>query len=174
MSLVVNIDFGGVLSIHDRNTESKNTEHVSTIINMPGGVEALKELKRKGHKLYLNSFCGKKRALETKNAIMKEKELNGIFENLYFVKDKANKGYVCLHTGCNVMIDDRVDVLTSVQKTSPTVHCILFKGDPTHSSSSSNFIECDSWESVVKVIDKLPVTKMGESNVNMNKYVYNV
>lgn len=65
--------------------------------------------------LFLISFAGRSRSQETQDSI--NKTCPGIFDNLYFVKDKNFKKDVCNFLGCDLMIDDRVDVLDTLVNT---------------------------------------------------------
>jgi hypothetical protein len=87
----IGIDFGGVLSIPDG--EDKNG-HVNTSIDMPGALEALLFLKKQEHSLFLISFAGKQRSLDTRKSI--EKINPNLFDEMYFVKDKMTKALVVI------------------------------------------------------------------------------
>lgn len=115
----IGIDFGGVLSIHD----AGNKAHINTNIDMPDAIESLYQLREMSNKLFLISFCGKNRAIETKKSI---DELGDLFEDQYYTKKKEWKGYVCQHLNIDIMIDDNQEVLDDVKKISPDTHCILF------------------------------------------------
>uniref|UniRef100_A0A6C0JT83 FCP1 homology domain-containing protein n=1 Tax=viral metagenome TaxID=1070528 RepID=A0A6C0JT83_9ZZZZ len=112
MSLKIGIDFGGVLSIHDG--QNNGSEHRTTVINMPGALESLQKLKDQGHKLYLISFAGKSRSQETQDSI--KQTCPNLFDGLYFVKDKGFKKDVCDFLGCDLLIDDRQDVLDTLKQ----------------------------------------------------------
>lgn len=126
-SFTIAVDFGGVLSIHD----SKNTtgsEHHNVSINMAGALEALASLKKAGHKLHLVSFCGHRRAVETAESI--GKSAPGVFDSLYFVRDKAYKKHICAYLGADIMIDDTLPILVDIAKHGEPRQLILFSGDP--------------------------------------------
>ena len=162
----VAIDFGGVLSIHQ---ESTSSEHRSTAINIPGSIEALEAMKKFGHKLYINSFCGRSRAIETRDSI--NKKVPGLFDGLYFVKSKPYKGYITKFIGADVMIDDTLEVLEEIQKIDPTCHLIWFTGDPGfshHAPIPNGIIEFDSWSKIVDYINSLTTTpRLPDSKVNV-------
>ena len=116
----IGIDFGGVLSMKDKEgTEDKQEglvqvqEHKNTCIDMPGAIEALHQLKAQGHNLILISFCGKKRALETKQSL-EDSGLAALFSALVFVKKPHLKKDICEQYQCRYMIDDRADILAHV------------------------------------------------------------
>ena len=68
-SFTIGIDFGGVLSQHDSRVAPGDASHINTAIDMPNAVESLMALKAEGHHLFLISFCGKSRAIETKASL---------------------------------------------------------------------------------------------------------
>jgi len=120
-------------------------EHRSTLINIDGAIESLKKLKENGHKLYLNSFCGKSRAIETKQAI--QEQIPEVFEELFFVKNKDCKRYVTDMLGADVMIDDTLDVLQTIQGNHTCPHLIWFVEE---CESQDGIIMCNSWKEIVE------------------------
>ena len=63
----IGIDFGGVLS--SKSINQNGAEHINTCIDMPFAIENLLKLKSHGHKLFLISFCGRTRAVETNKSL---------------------------------------------------------------------------------------------------------
>ena len=153
-SLKIGIDFGGVLSIHDG--QNNGAEHRTTVINMPGALEALQALKAQGHHLFLISFAGKSRSQETQDSI--NNTCPGLFDGLYFVKDKGFKKDVCNFLGCDLMIDDRQDVLDTLENTK--TQGVLFTEDG---------FTWANWEclSVIK-----PLCAVADPKVDLSKKVY--
>lgn len=138
MSLRIGIDVGGVLSQH-RAKNTDGSEHQGTSIDMPRCKEFLSKLKQIGHDLYIISFCGKSRAIETIQEIKKITHINAdgkeqpIFDDdskLCFVKKKEYKGKACKHFGIDVLIDDTLSLFEYVQKDSTMTSFIWFQGDP--------------------------------------------
>lgn len=125
MTLRIGIDFGGVLSIHDR-SHMDGKEHRSTQIDMPYALEALKYLKSQGHQLYLISFCGRSRAIDTL-ASLKTSGVYELFTAVYFVKDKLYKKDLCRYLGCDVMIDDTRSILIDIYQHYPSCRTLLFE-----------------------------------------------
>lgn len=160
------VDFGGVLSVHD----SDNAEHKNTCIDVPNGIESLEKLKNAGHKLYLVSFCGKKRAKETKESIETNK-LDYLFEKQIYVKNTKFKRPICELHNCHFMIDDRTDILGSFVKeesTSQTVP-ILF------GSEDERFKSAQNWNEVVDIIEQVPHFEVKDVEItNVHKLVYDV
>jgi hypothetical protein len=170
--LSIAVDFGGVLSIHDKsNTDGK--EHRSTSINMKDAMDCLKLLKSQGHKLYLNSFCGKSRAVETKKAI--NEQIPGLFDGIYFVKDKKFKGLITKMLGCDVMIDDTLDILLEIQKNKTCSNLIWFTGDPSFDDkrTAENITNCDSWQNIIKCISLIKPVGLPDNTIDIKSKIYN-
>lgn len=141
--MIIGIDFGGVLSIDDI---LSRTPHRNTTIDMPGAKEAIAQL-AKDHKLFLISFCGKRRAMETKASII-EAGLDKYFTGLYFVKHPDYKAQITRYLGCNVMIDDTVHVLDNIRAHNDKIHTILF--NPINLSIRHSFAK--NWETVELIL----------------------
>lgn len=156
--MIIGIDFGGVLSIHDSKRSSLEIgDHINTVIDMPNAMEVLTKLKEAGHTLYLISFCGKNRAIETKESL---KEFSDIFEDQFYTKNREYKGFICNYLECDVMIDDRQDVLDSVNKDSFSTKTILFK---------------DNWLEILDILTNYSPKKYKGNNINnINKYCYKI
>ena len=146
--MIIGIDFGGVLSINDT-TEQSSTQHRNTTVDMPGAKEAIAHL-AKDHKLFLISFCGKRRAMETKASIA-EAGLDKYFTGLYFVKHPDYKAQLTRYLGCNVMIDDNIDVLNNILAYNYKINTILFRPQVLTIDHSS----ADDWEFVIEIIGDL-------------------
>jgi hypothetical protein len=141
--MIIGIDFGGVLSVDDTLVSSP---HRNTAVDMRGAKEALAELS-KDHKLFLISFCGKRRAMETKASIV-EAGLDKYFTGLYFVKHPDYKAQLTRYLGCNVMIDDTVYVLDNIRVHNDKIHTILF--NPIKLSITHSFAK--NWETVELIL----------------------
>ena len=177
-SLTIAIDFGGVLSIHDAKN-STGSEHINLSINMPGALEALVALKKAGHKLHLVSFCGRRRAIETAESITKCAP--GIFDGLYFVKDKVFKKHICAYLGADVMIDDTLPILVDIAKHTEARQLILFAGDPGFEEQGNTRIptitKVTSWVGVVELCQSwagLPPSHKPAEDLaaSLSKWVY--
>lgn len=159
MSRTLGIDFGGVLSIHDSPDTGK--EHRSVAINMPYALETLRKLKSDGHRLVLVSFAGKSRSIETMASI--EETCPDVFDCIYFVKDKAHKLAICQYEGCDVMIDDREDILESFIGTD--VMPILYGGQ------SSSIITMKDWQDDVTKLFPPAIVHV-RKEINLSKLTY--
>ncbi len=164
----IGVDFGGVLSVHD----GGNTEHKNTLINMPFALETLQKLKDNGNKLYLVSFCGKTRAIETKKSI----ELSGathLFENQFYVRNREYKADICEHIGCNFMIDDREEILDNVIANNKKITTILFGSD--HANNKKHMCAKD-WNDVFEIITRCgKLDKVdGNNSINIGPLIYRV
>lgn len=152
MALKIAVDFGGVCSVHSERYEAKDMDGLEPI-NVPGCVEALQEMKKQGHKLYLLSFCGAKRAKSTRDYLNeKHKDL---FDVLIFVKNRKFKANLCAKHGIDVLIDDRQDILSNIKPT----QSILFTYEDTLAGKAiqapKNMAVASSWEEVLKVLPSI-------------------
>jgi hypothetical protein len=149
--MIIGIDFGGVLSIEDALLPASS--HRNTQIDMPGAHEAIAEL-AKEHTLYLISFCGKRRAMETKASIHAS-GLAKYFAGLYFVKHPDYKSQITRFLGCDVMIDDRIDVLDNIHMHNNKIHTLLFNNPAT-----SIHIPVSTWRDAITLIPRLSDTSI--------------
>jgi FMN phosphatase YigB (HAD superfamily) len=171
--LNIGIDFGGVLSIHDSD-HTHDKQHRNLAINMEGALESLQELKRLGHKLYLISFCGKSRAIETANSI--KSTVPEIFDGLFFVKNKDYKKHICQHLNCDVMIDDTLPILVDIAKHTKNIQLVCYTGDPSYNDPANtrinNITLIDSWKDIVEFCSKQSPIQQLESTVDISKFIY--
>lgn len=152
-SFNIGIDFGGVLSPH--NIEICD-EHINTVINMPYAFENLLKLKQLGHKLFIISYCGKNRAIETKKSleetmISDTMSYADLFDRIYFVKYRKYKKDICEYLQCHFMVDDRDDIQEEIIRSESHTIPILF-GKESHPS----FITANDWNDVTHVITSTP------------------
>lgn len=151
--LKIGIDFGGVLTIHDKSRTSEEDEHQSVEINMPDAMSSLIKLKEFGHQLYLISYCGERRAKETKRGILRIIPRKDLFDGLYFAQRTSNKVDVCRALGCDLMIDDRLKTLKHIQLLIPTMKLIWFSS--SEENPPPDIIKVNSWSDIVKTIDEV-------------------
>lgn len=172
-SLRVAIDFGGVITQkEERSTENKDSDHDTTQVNMPYVKESLLKLKTR-HTLYLNSFCGFKRAVDTYEAV--KTEIPDIFEKVYFVKDRKYKGLICKYEGCHVLIDDRLDVLQNAKSVFPELQCILFYTN--QKLEGCEFPIVNDWRVMEDIIERLIEYKdlpTNDNKIEINKICHKV
>ena len=166
----IGVDFGGVLSLKD----TEDAEHVNTAIDMPFAVENLLKLKALGHKLFLISFCGKARAIETKQRLESTMVSEGVscaslFDEIYFVKDTKFKKSMCEYLNCHFMIDDREDIQFDVQNSACKTIPILF-GERKHSS----LIPAYDWNIVTNIITSTPYFSTELKVDKPTKLFYNI
>ena len=171
-SFNIGVDFGGVLSTLDKDEETdSNSEHFSTVIDIPDAIDNLLKLKSLGHKLYLISYCGRARALETKQSLDKtiiseNMKCSDIFEGIYFVKEKAFKKDLCEFLNCQFMIDDRIGIQLNILTTSNKTIPILFGCHNDEVKSALN------WNEVAEIILQTPFfDKKKKSYVRVKKPV---
>jgi hypothetical protein len=118
---------------------------------MPGALEALIQLKEQGHQLYLISFCGRRRAAETKQVVLDS--CPDLFEELYFVENKALKKNICAEIQCDVMIDDTLDILVDIYKSNKNIQLYWFQ--PFEKKGNTNIKKIILVESWPDVLDKI-------------------
>jgi hypothetical protein len=116
--LRIGVDYGGVCSVNSAAHEDTKVDDVPPL-NMDGCLEALQKLKSQGHQLILVSFCGRKRANQVREYL--PRQFPGLFDEMFFVKDKKFKDEVCRVEKLDVLIDDSPDVFGSNE------HAILFQ-----------------------------------------------
>jgi 5'(3')-deoxyribonucleotidase len=112
------LDAGGVLFTH-------SSHHTAW---KPGCLEALEELS-KVYDIYVISFAGHQRGLETRNAIFQDAKNWLPDDHIHIVDDRKKKGPLCAELKIQMMVDDRLDVLNTVHQTTP--HCKLYHFDVT-------------------------------------------
>lgn len=162
--MIIGIDFGGVLSIDDALLLA--SPHRNTQIDMPGAHEAITQL-AKDHKLYLISFCGKRRAMETKASIQSS-GLAKHFAGLYFVKHPDYKSQLTRYLGCDAMIDDRVDVLNNIRTYDDKIHTLLF-----NNLAPSAHTAAPTWPDVLSLIPNLPdASIMRDETIDITRLCY--
>jgi hypothetical protein len=177
--LTIGIDFGGVLSTHDRNNDVKTDvvgEHKNTAVNMPDSLNVLEKLKE-SHSLILISFCGQKRAVETKASL--DTSVPGLFDSIFFTKDKMYKKDICSFAGCDVMIDDTLGILTDIRKVNKNITLIWFTAEQDVSQNdvnvckNNNILISDSW---LKIPALLPSKSLSKPNheLDLSKKLYKV
>lgn len=163
----IGVDFGGVLSIHEsKSTNVSGSEHRNTAITMPFAVDALKKLKKKGHNLYLVSFCGRSRAIETRTS-MNVSESSKLFNALYFTKSRSYKNELCQFLGCHFMIDDNVHVLDNIKTHNDKIVTILF-GEDKHLIHKC----VKDWTDVLKIINETEYFDSITSSIDIEKCVH--
>jgi hypothetical protein len=110
--LNIGVDFGGVCVAYADKHENMNNND-EECINVPGCVETLQAIRELGHRVVLVSYCGAIRARKTRAFL----EPLGLFDELYFVKERRYKAGVCKRLALDVLIDDRPDVLQTINPT---------------------------------------------------------
>lgn len=169
---IIGIDFGGVLAVH--RGCANVMEHINTEIDMPLALESIEKLKKMNNKLYIISFCGKKRATETNKSI-NESYVSNYFDEQYFVKSIFKKSYVCQYLGCHFMIDDRIDILDNIKKYNNNIITILF-GKYESDCVDTPHVCAKDWNDVLKIISETPYfeTTPDKSIVIDKKLIHNI
>jgi hypothetical protein len=125
---------------------------------MPGAIGGVVALKARGHKLILNSYCGRARAKETRAVIEANDVVNKAFAELVFVNDRSKKGQVCLDHHAHVHIDDSPAVLAEIHKQMPSCHLILFENGDSSARLYPTW-HCNGWPAVVARVDEIDVAR---------------
>jgi len=159
----IGIDFGGVLVKHDSSNENHDAKEdtnfdVNKVPWMEGALETLASLAAtKKHQLFIVSFCGKKRELETREAL-KAKVAPFIPEsNWIFVRDRKLKSKACKDNQIDVMIDDRLDILLNLLQDKACPWLIWFNpsAHPVKQKAAKQIIQCDTWSDVAQSLKNL-------------------
>ena len=153
--LKIGIDFGGVLSVYDKTQpRSDEDEHQSVEVNMPDAMESLIKLKDAGHQLYLISYCGQRRAIETQRSLLRTLPRPDLFDGMYFVDRTTYKADVCRALGCDIMIDDKLKILNNIQRQIPTMKLLWFIS-PDVNGYAPDMIKVESWSDIMKNINEV-------------------
>ena len=140
------IDVGGVL------IEKSISEQVGedTVFNpndiqwVPGALDAIRTLATSGHILYILSFCGKRREMETRIALKTSGVDTWINEsNWFFVRNRRLKAPCMKEHNLELLIDDTHEVVK---------HCRSNDIQVLHFRSDTNAID---WPSVINTINTL-------------------
>lgn len=123
------IDVGGVLIEKSDVATSEDTtfdkEHVNWV---EGAIEAVKKLATDGHTLYILSFCGKKREIDTIEQLIKAGFEAWIpRENWIFVRNRRLKAPEMTKHEIDILIDDTNEVVHTCRTAGHRV--LHFRGD---------------------------------------------
>lgn len=147
--LRIGVDMGGVC-VHKAATYENDAVEFKDSLNMEGCVDALRLLSDAGHTIVLVSFCGRRRANDTRD--MLKREYPKLFDEVYFVKSTKFKHAIAESRGLDVMIDDRLDVLKSMPGVTP-IHFIADVPLNLRDKKGSIF-EAIDWNAVVTEVGK--------------------
>lgn len=111
----IGLDAGGVIFIHDRQSVQKG-DTSQTEKFMPGCIEYVEKLAQDGHKIFVNSFAGRARGESTRKAISEHMGKWIPDSNVFIVGDRNKKWTVCSEQKLDVMVDDRYDVLQTIEQ----------------------------------------------------------
>jgi hypothetical protein len=157
--MIIGMDFGGVLCLHDKKGESK--------INMPGAIEALNILNKNEHDVYLISYGGSKEFIYNRWLNIKKDGYDVYFTHQYYVKQRNFKKYICDYIGCQIMIDDRIEILDDIKENNPGIITILF-GEYT--TNESHYL-ANNWEQVVELINNIRVNPQPLKDIDVSNYI---
>ncbi len=181
-TLCIAIDAGGVLL--KKNSGNDQTDRSRFPIR--GAKDNLTKLKKQGHTLVLVSFAGRKTAEITMNDM--KVHYPGLFDKLFFVKNKLEKVAICRYIGADVMIDDTAEVLHNIKHGVylgkpkivpgiPTIRRILFTGDDEKDVDRSgdnhdDALVTETWEDIYEMCQDVKKGHVEDPSVKVLKYVY--
>lgn len=157
MTLKIGIDYNGVC---------KSKSLGQDIINIPDCRETLTRLKEKGHKLYLVSYCGAAKARPLKLYLEKLR----IFDDFYFVKNRSFKNLICKHLGLDTLIDDRLDIIKSIQNSYGIHFCFENHESNKNVADYIPKYSVNNWNDVELLLDTLePKNNVPDENYNIKR-----
>lgn len=171
----IGIDVGGVLSVKTGDYEEEKDADID-LLNVPGCFNGLQALKAAGHELYIISFCGRKRAANTRKKLSHK----GLFTEMYFVKNKVTKHLISSVIGLDVFIDDTMEVIQTFITILPSTHLIHFIGDMNEKKAQKS-LKCksiqltthDDWEEMTEYILQLcSLHKTPDHTTNISHLCY--
>ena len=121
---------------------------------MDGFLENIAKLKKMGHTLYFNSFCGPEREKKTREIFRKIPEVYKIIpeSNWNFVRTRPDKTKVIDATKADVMIDDRLDICMNMKEHGVKyIFWLTQSGKP----SPAGIIKVKNWDEIYRKIEKI-------------------
>lgn len=106
--LVLGVDIGGTIMFKDQDGK---------VFLHEGAIETLNNFKKNNHEIYLISRVNIQQEIRSKKWLIENQILERIginWGNLFYCRERVDKGPIAKALGVNVFIDDRVDCLTSM------------------------------------------------------------
>lgn len=144
---VVALSFESVLF-----TQKPKNEHQTSIINIPGALEALQYLRTHNFEFHIIYHCGRQQATQIMDLL---KPVKHLFKSINFVKKKEYKGTVCAYYGCDAIIENDAHVLDSVVEFGPDGICTLLFGDNNMTKMNCCHYNVINWNAVVALVKNL-------------------
>ena len=111
---------------------------------IPGALETLRDLKARGHQLYI--VTGRQRAVRDKTERWVEQNFPDIFRAVIltdsYTEFEVPKGDVCRTLGAGLLIDDNINMCLEVPR------ALNFIGDPVYPWCAPNDISVTTWGQV--------------------------
>lgn len=158
----INIDIGGVAV--QKGTDYEDDKNDTYMVEFyPDFLNTIEKLKKDGHDLYFNSFCGKGREEKTRKFFRTVKQITDNIpeENWNFIRDRKFKPTICDKTQADMMIDDNLGICTNVKEKSKTKHVIWFfdkktlsKDEKLSDYKSVGIVNLDNWKDVYNYISR--------------------
>lgn len=127
-------------------TQNDKNGHQSSIINIPGALEALHYLKMRNFEFHIVHYCNAQQATQIINLLEPVKHL---FKSINFVKKNEHKGTVCTYYGCDAIIENDAQVLDSVVEFGPDGICLLLFGDKSKTKTNFCHYNVINWGAAV-------------------------
>ena len=166
---IIGVDIGGVIigRINDKTDTSFFGNNYLSTPAIEGAFEQIALLRKSGFEIYLVSKCGIAVQEKSMDWLKHNRffEITGIApENARFCKTRKEKAGICESIGANYFIDDRLEVLSYLNKVD---HLFLFNADDKEVAKFSQHLRkvtrTDSWKevsrSILATIEPLGLTK---------------
>ena len=139
----IGVDIGGVLV-----GKGESSNH---LFDVPNSLDALKYLSSNNY-LYIISYCKERRAQISYDQLV---DL-GLFWSQYYVSEKSFKSSIISYLDCDVMIDDRENILDDIKTHNPTVVTILFQRYNKQKKTRHKLhYLAEDWDKVVEIIESI-------------------
>ena len=136
----IGIDIGGVLI-------GKRQDN-NALFDVPDSLSSLRHLSSE-NSLYIISYSKKRMAQANYYSLVE----SGLFDAQYYVDTMSYKSLVVKHLGCNVMIDDKENILNEVKFNNPDVLTILFQRYNKQKKRSHRKHQLvESWSEVIDLL----------------------
>ena len=127
--------------------------------------------------LYLVSYCGARRAEETREQI--ERLYPNLFDELFFVKAKKDKNIILKKYAMDVMIDDNIGILQTITDI-PSSHLIHYieeisqkKLEKTRKYNGTKRTECATWNEVYdKLLSLESLDRIPDKNIDVSSLLH--
>ena len=146
----IGIDIGGVLI-------GKRQDN-NALFDVPDSLSSLRHLSSE-NSLYIISYSKKIMAQANYYSLVE----SGLFDAQYYVDTMSYKSLVVKHLECNVMIDDKENILNEVKFNNPDVLTILFQRyNKQKKRSHRKHYLVEDWQEVMNIVERLEIDNCSE------------